>query len=277
MPILIIIKNMKKTIPAFIIILTVFAASNLSCRKGVFAPENFQAGIAIHSSQVSTSSLIVRFDETGVGDSLTAGGRIQKNFDLSGVAAQMGRTTHFRVYANKGGTEQLIADSTILLHKGELPVFEVVYSDVLGMGGFISGTDIPSDSVRIRIVYHDRTAAKKFAALEWQIYQYQSKAPYVDTNNNVKILFSLAEDQYSTDFYIPVFKKDGVTFTSLYCRLKDPVTGNFLYWIAAAPVFNTNLQTSPTLGGGTYLFVSYDLTDNGSTGRYLLKQTILRL
>lgn len=268
---------MKKTIPAFIIIVSVSVATLFSCRKGVFAPEHFQAGIAIHSSQVSTSSLIVRFDEGGAGDSLLAGGRVQKTFDLSGEAARMGRNTHFRVYANKAGTEQLIADSTILLHRGELPVFDVVYSDVLGMGGFISGTDIPSDSVRIRIVYHDRTAVKKFAALEWQIYQYQSKAPYIDTNNNVKIVFSLAENQYSTDFYIPVFKKDGVTFTSLYCRLKDPVTDKFLYWIAAAPVFNTNLQTSPTLGGGTYLFVSYDLTDNGTTGRYLLKQSILRL
>jgi len=249
----------KKTIPVFILII-VSTVTAFSCRKGQFASEHYQGGVVVSSSQLSTTALEVRFDGATTGDSLTAGGSVQKTFDFNGNTIKDGIRTNFKVY--KAGTDQLIADTNVLLHKGQLPVFHVIYNDDLGMGGFINGTDVPQDSIRMRIIFHDHTAAKKFATLEWQFYQSKGDYPYYDEDNNVKLIFSLHENQYSADFYIPVFQKDNVSYTYLFARIKDPVTGNFLYWFPDVGVFDTAIQTFGEITGGTYWFTNFNLVDN---------------
>jgi len=269
---------MKRIIPSFIFI-AVLVVTAFSCRKGAFAPEHYQGGVVISSSQLSTVPLEVRFDGATTGDSLVVGGSVHKIFEFSGTALKEGKRTNFKVY--KAGTDQLIADTNVLLHKGQQPVFHVIYNDLLGMGGFINGTDVPQDSVRLRFIFHDHTAAKKFASLEWQFYQSKGDYPYYDEDNNVKIVLSLNEDQYSADVHIPVLQKDNYSYTYLFARIKDPSTGEFLYWFPDVGVFDTAIQTSfGSMTGGTYWFVNFNVVDNYSesgVNYYAIEYSFLKL
>jgi hypothetical protein len=267
---------MKRSILIVSIVVTAF-----SCRKGQFAPEHYQGGVIVNSSQLSTTALEVRFDDARSGDSLLAGGGVQKIFDFSGDALKDGIHKEIRVY--KAGTDELIADTNVVLRKGLQPVFHVIYNDLLGLGGFISDANVPQDSVRLRVIFHDHTAAKKFAKLEWQFYQSKGDDPYYDEQNNVKVVFSLQENQYSADFYIPVLQIDNASYTYLFARIKNVATGEFLYWFPGVGVFDTAIQTFGEIGGGTYWFVNFNVVDNDSaedgsgTEYYAIEYDFLKL
>lgn len=264
------------------ILIAVLAVTAFSCRKGQFAPEHYQGGIVINSSQLSTTTLEVRFDDAKRGDSLPVGGRMQKIFDFDGAGIKDGIRKHIRVF--KAGTDQLVTDTSIVLHKGQQPSFRVVYNDDLGLGGFISNTGVPQDSVRIRVIYHDHTAAKKFTLLEWRLYQFKNDDPYYDDANNVKEILTLNENKFSADINIPVLQMDNSSPTNLFARIKDPSTGNFLNWLPGIGVFDTGwIQTFGQVNGGTYWFVNFNVVDNdgaedgSGVDYYSLEYTYLQL
>ena len=249
--------------------------TTFSCRKGEFAPEHYQAKIEVASSQLSTTRLEVQFDDSPSRDSLVAGGSAQKVYTIDGKLIAEGKSVKFKVY--KAGTNDVIADTSFILHKNSRQSYNIIYNEDLGLGGFLNGTNVPSDSIRVRFIYHDNTTGKKFPALEWQFYQTMSDLPYYDSTDNVKLVFSLDTAKYSGDFYIPIFRKDKETATYLYVRLKNPATGEFLYLFPDVAVFDTPLHD---LAGGNVFFINFNLVDNGSDSGidyYNLESSYLQL
>jgi hypothetical protein len=77
--------------------------------------------------------------------------------------------------------------------------------------------------------------------------------------------FSLADNQYSRDFYLPYFKKDNSTTTHLFVRLKDPATDSYLYWWPDLDVFEPGMDAIDWLQG-SYQFYTFNLVDNPDAG-----------
>jgi len=262
----------RKILFLFSLVVLVFT---VACRKGKFAPEQYEAKIVVSSSQLTTTRLEVQFDDLSSRDSLVAGGKAERAYTLADKEIGGGKHVRFKVF--KAGTSVLIADTSIVLHKNSLQSYAIIYNEDLGLGGFLNGTNVPSDSNRVRIIYHDHTAAKKFPRLEFQFYQYADDYPYYDTTDNVHLVFLLDTAKYSNDFYLPALRKDNERSTFVFARIKDPATGEFLYWFPDVAVFDPSLHD---LGNGNVFFFNFNLIDNGSDGGvdyYALESGYLQL
>lgn len=69
--------------------------------------------------------------------------------------------------------------------------------------------------------------------------------------------------KYSSDFYIPIMRKDNERATLIFARLINPATGELLYWFPDVGVFDTPIHD---LQGGNVFFINFNLIDNGSDG-----------
>ena len=240
----------------------------VSCRKGTFAQESYQAALTVKSSELSTDQLDVIFDNKQVRDSLPIGKSAQNTWIIGGQEIGAGKRVSFKAY--KTGTDTLVADTSVILLKNSRQTFTLISNKDLGLNGFLPETGVPRDSIRIRLKFVDNTLAKQYPSLQFSFYQYTNNDPFYDSTENVNITMPLANGVYSSDFYIPVYEKDNMSFTHLVVRLKDPQSGNYLEWMPAFALFDTPILTSLDAGGvnwdaGNYFFTTATLTDSQYT------------
>jgi hypothetical protein len=246
---------MKKRLTIFLLIPVLLMAFT-SCKKGELMPEDYISEVSITSSQLSTSNLTIQVNDADTRDTLKTGENWKQEFYYTGKEITEGKQVTINIY--KAGTSELVADTTFLLPIDSKPTFKVIYNEEMKLGGFLSETGVPADSIRFRMVYHDNTAEKKYPVLNWSFNQSLDDIPYYDLNGNINISFPLAENELSGDITIPAYRKDDGT-TSMYARLQVPETGKFLEWYTDASIFST-----PFMGvyfGGNYYIVSYTLVD----------------
>jgi hypothetical protein len=265
---------MKKRTNIFIL-LPALLAGIASCKKGEFAPDQYKASVSFLSSQLSTIKLELQLDGSGSRDSLVTGGTVAKDYYLTGKELTEGKRMTYKVY--KAGTNEVIADTSFLLQQRTRQTFTVIYNETLSLSGFLGSSDVPKDSVKVRIRYIDNTAGKRFPKLQWECYQYKSTSPYYDPANNIAFTLLLNDGVPGQDITVPAFMKNNTTATRVMARLKNPETGTYLSFTAAIGVFDTGMKTnSNQFDAGNFYFYTATLTDK-SGGLYNLPFTTQKL
>src|SRR5438105_3425415 len=126
-----------------------------ACKKGNFAPEQYQGMVTVVSSSLSDKELEVHFDGL-LGDSLiSAGESLKKEYLLHTPDTASGRQTRISVY--KAGSTQLVADTSMYIAKNSSSTLKVIYSDALQLKGFLSAATVPIDSIKLQVRFADNT------------------------------------------------------------------------------------------------------------------------
>lgn len=234
-----------------------------ACRKGNFSPEQYQSLLTVVSSPLSDQQLEVRFDGLS-GDSLIkAGGMLKKEYLLNAWDTASGKETRISIY--KAGTGQLVSDTSIYVAKNSSRTLKVIYSNALGVKGFLSNASVPRDSIKLQMRFTDNTSAKKYPKLQLLFNQYQAAAPNYNTADNINLQYTLDTMQLTPAFMIPTRNKSGDS-SYLVVRFVDPVSGATLKKSSTVTIFPTSVRTAVGNDwyGGDYGIVTLTVLDGTS-------------
>ena len=234
-----------------------------ACKKGNFSPEQYQSKVTVVSSPLSDQKLDIRFDGLS-GDSLIgAGGSLKKEYLLNTWDTASGKQTRISVY--KAGTSQLVSDTSIYVAKNSSTTLKVIYSNALGLKGFLSTSSVPRDSIRLQMRFADNTATKKYHTLQLLFNQFQAAAPNYNPADNINLQYTLDTMQLTPAFMVPSRNKAGDS-TYVVVRFVDPVSGNTLKKSSTVSIFPTGVRTA--IGndwyGGDYGIVTLTVADGTS-------------
>jgi len=240
--------------------------ATVSCRKGNFAPEHYYGNISINNSALSIVSMDVFLDGNKAG-TISPG----KSIDLSLLTA--GKDSHLTIYKADSAhtTDNLIADTVLIVPKNRKTSLDVIYSELLQTKGFWdkSVLSVPSDSIRIRIKYVStvKTITSPLNSYNIRLFNGSPKTAKDSSKYDVPLTIN--------NFSQPITLAKG---WDIYYRLIIPATGAFLKDNTTNYFFRLyNFASSTVYGGGTYALITITISENAGNYKLTYPATVQKV
>lgn len=205
---------MQQSILLFFVLIVFMSA----CRKGDLPAEHYFGQVSI--SQASTTDagpLDVYFEGTKM--ATLASGGVPSTLVLP--ANKQGRLSIF-----KSSTDSLIADTAIVVPGNGIVHLKVIYSDLLGIKGFLNGDlTVGADSVKMQFFYTFNRPYNDYPSLDLHIYSLNG-SQLVETGVVVAGMKKGALHPLSVT--LPHVEAGSATRIRYAFKLKSPATGEFI-------------------------------------------------
>ncbi|MFY0252674.1 hypothetical protein ACDQ55_01850 [Chitinophaga sp. 30R24] len=153
--------------------------------------------------------------------------------------------TPAKLSAYIANTTTLVADSMITVDKNSNKNFRLIYSESLGLKGFLTTTTVAPDSTKLQFLYNVNKSFNPYPEVDLYIYTGKGRPLTLTEVTVVKGLKRGVLD--SRSIMLPCLDENGAGF-AYYFKLKDVKTGEFI-------VLPTNFQM------GAYLLINTNDTE----------------
>lgn len=196
------------------------------------------------ASLPGTPELEVRYMDENIGDA---------PIGLPGTLVEASSNSKIAVYVK--GTNELVADSTISLKKGEVGAFKVAYSKDFGLSGWVNSKPVSPDSISVQILNNLGDYYKAYPKYDLDVF-------YFDYNTGEIIAAGYGIHDFQKVKLTPLavmlpyyYDKSQLMYHTYLGRLKDPATGQYILMPSGQDFF----ILEPSTEGSTIIYNISDL------------------